>query len=254
MKRRGLRTGALLIATTVLGVGRAALAQTPESSSQAEEGGGDRGGVPGGQMVRGVITAATVDHLTVKQENGQICQVVATDNTRIMKQRQPVKLADLRAGDGVGAAGVLDASTRTMHAAVIFVVDAEQIRKAQENLGKTYVTGRITAIEDLRLTIARPDGVAQVVEVDEGTSFRKGGRGGGNLLGAAGAGGGETSSSGKGATRAGDSGESITLADVKVGDIAFATGALKGGVFHPIEFHVAPPRHRRDAGANTPQP
>ncbi len=58
----------------------------------------------------------------------------------------------------------------------VTVVDAEQMKKAQEDLGKTYIAGKVTAIDELKLTIKRADGVTQVIEVDEGTSFRRGGR------------------------------------------------------------------------------
>ena len=230
--------------------------QMPEQGQTAE--GRNRGGIPGGQMVRGVVAEVTPDHLRLKQEDGQIVQVIVTANTRILKQRQPVKLTDIRAGDGMGAAGIFDAANKTMHAAMIFVVDAGELRKAQENLGKTYITGKITAIDDLKLTVSRPDGVAQTMEVDEDTSFRRGGRGGnmGMLMGGPG---GTADPSGTppagaaGATRP-DGGESITLADVKIGDTIFATGALKGGLFHPTELRVAPPRRHRDATAPTAAP
>lgn len=251
--------GAALLLGALLLASKAARPQDPaQAPDQAQSSEGrDRGGIPGGQMLRGVLTAVTADRLSLKQEDGQVVQVVVTPNTRIMKQRQPIKLADLRPGDGMGAAGVLDASTRTLHAAMIFVVDAEQIRKAQENLGKTYVTGKVTSINDLKLTVARPDGVAQTIEVDEGTSFRRGGRGGnmGMMMGAPGSGGSDPSaSSGEAGGARSNGGESITLADIKVGDNVFATGSLKGGVFHPAEFRVATPHRRRDAAAGTPSP
>ena len=100
-------------------------------------------------------------------------------NTRLTKDRQPVKLADIKVGDAVGAMGVLDAPTKTVHAVFVGVVDAEQMKKARENMGKTYITGKVTAIDmdALKLTVMRPDGVSQVIGVDEQTSFKRGGRG-----------------------------------------------------------------------------
>lgn len=227
----------------------AILAQQP-ADSQADEGPG-RGGVPGGQMVRGTISAINGDHLSVKAENGQAYDVVTTGNTRIMRQRQQVKLADLKPGDGVGAAGVLDAPTHTLHAAFLFTISAEDVRKAQENLGKTYITGRVTAINDVKLTIQRPDGVAQVIEADENTSFRKGGRG---LGGGGGAGGGSRPAQAGPPASPAESGESITLADIKVGDNVFGTGALHGSVFYPTELHVSAPRRHRQDGSATGAP
>jgi hypothetical protein len=199
---------------------------------------------PQGRMVRGTVSAATADGLTVKTENGETYQVVVTTNTRMMKDRQPVKLADIHPGDGVGAMGVIDAPTKTVHAAALFVVDAAQIKKAREDLGKTYITGKVAAIDDVNLTIQRPDGVSQKIMVDESTSFRKGGRrirGEGFGMGA-GPGMGEGGGQGQGASaQAADPAESITLADVKVGDRVMGRGALKGGVFVPTELVVMNP-------------
>ncbi len=227
--------------------------------AQAGPDGGGNSPFAGGQMVRGTVTAATPDHLTVKAENGDLYQVTVTDNTRIMKARQPVKLADIKPGDGIGAAGNVDAGSKTVHAAVVMVVDAEQLRRAQENLGKTYITGRVKAIDDLKLTIARPDGVTQTIAVDEGTSFRRGGRGMGLLMGGAAMGGPPPDGAGRpGNARAPQSGqdtggESITLADIKVGDSVVGQGSVKNGVFVPAQLGVMTPgtHGRRRNGAET---
>src|ERR1700690_2385907 len=55
----------------------------------------------GGQMVRGTVTAATADNLTVKTDAGETYQVAISANTRVNKDRQPVKVADIKVGDGV---------------------------------------------------------------------------------------------------------------------------------------------------------
>ena len=47
----------------------------------------------GGQMVRGTVTATAADHLTVKTEAGDIYQVAISANTRVTKERQPLKVA-----------------------------------------------------------------------------------------------------------------------------------------------------------------
>ena len=46
-------------------------------------------------------------------------------------------------------------------------------------MGKTYITGRLTAIDadNLKLTVMRTDNVSQVITVDDGTSFQRGTRG-----------------------------------------------------------------------------
>jgi preprotein translocase subunit YajC len=176
---------------------------------------------PQGRMVRGTVAAATADGLTVKTEGGDTYRVVVTTNTRMMKERQPIKLSDIHPGDGVGAMGVIDAP----------------IKKAREDLGKTYITGKVAAIDDVNLTIERPDGVSQKIMVDESTSFRKGSR----RMRGEGFGMGEGGGQGQGLgapTQSADPAESITLADVKVGDRVMGRGGLKGGVFVPTELVV----------------
>ena len=218
----------------------------------------------GGQMVRGTVTAAAADHLTVKTDAGDVYQVAVSANTRIMKDRQPIKLTEVKVGDGAGAMGVLDAPTKTVHAVFLTVMDAEQVKKLREGLGKVYIVGKVTAIDDVKLTVLRNDGVSQVIEVDEGTSFKRGGRqmasmlnGSGpvgNVSGGRGAGAGSGGGGGSGAgsgAGSGSGGESITLADVKVGDVVAGQGALKNGVFVPTELGVmdaaAMTRRRRSA-------
>jgi hypothetical protein len=212
----------------------------------------------GGQMVRGTVTAASADHLTVKTEAGEVYQVVVSANTRVNKDRQPAKMVDIKAGDGVGAMGVLDPATKTVHAVFVGVMDAEQVKKAREGMGKVFITGRVAAIDmdALKITVLRPDGVSQVIGVDEQTSFKRGGRGmsmlasgagvtelgsSGGRSGSGGAASGNAAGSGNGPT----GGESITLADVKVGDAVAGRGALKNGTFVPTELGVSDPAARR---------
>jgi hypothetical protein len=241
--------------------------------AQDEQDGPRQGGVAfaGGQMVRGTVTAAAADHLTIKTEAGEVYQVALSANTRLTKERQPLKVADIKVGDAVGAMGVLDAPAKTVHAVFVGVIDAEQVKKARENMGKTYITGKVTAIDmdALKVTVMRPDGVSQVIGVDEQTSFKRGGRGmaamasGAGVVemgGGAGAGRGNGAGSGSGnaaGAKNGRGGESITFADVKVGDSIAGQGALKNGVFVPAELGVMDPttmgqRKRRGGDGNGP--
>jgi len=228
------------VAKLLLFVATMALSVTMHAQQEPDD---ERGGgvsFAGGQMVRGTVTATAADHLTVKTEGGDIYQVVISANTRVTKERQPLKVADIRAGDGVGAMGVLDPATKTVHAVFVGVIDAEQIKKAREGMGKVYITGKVTAIDldGLKLTVLRPDGVSQVIGVDEQTSFKRGGRRMTAL--ASGAGVGEVGSGASNVTTASgnSSGESITFADVKVGDSVAGRGALKNGTFVPTELGV----------------
>ena len=78
---------------------------------------------------------------------------------------------------------------------------------AREDWGKKFVAGEVKAINETKLTIARPDGQTQEIEVDENTSFRRGR-------------------------------ESITLPDIKVGDFVRGRGEVKNAVFVPQELIV----------------
>ena len=128
----------------------------------------------------------------MKTDAGEVYQVVVSANTRLTRERQPMKMAEIKVGDGVGAMGVMDAPTKTIHAVFVGVVDAEQVKKAREGLGKVYITGKVTAVDmdALKVTVLRPDGVSQVIGVDEGTSFKRGGRGMAAMMNGSGARGG----------------------------------------------------------------
>jgi hypothetical protein len=217
------------------------------AAAMGQMGGGDNQIAMGsGRMVRGTVTAATADHLTLKTETGDVYEVVVTPNTQVRKGRDQMKLADIHAGDAVGAMGEIDAAKKTVHALFVQVVDADQLKKAREAMGKTFISGTVTAIDELKITIKRTDDVVQVIQVDEDTSFRKGGRAMGMALGADGAGMG--AGSGMGAGRGGgiggqpvavpDSAESLTLADVKVGSVVAGPGTLKNGIFVPTQLAI----------------
>jgi hypothetical protein len=110
--------------------------------------------------------------------------------------------------------------------------------------------------------------VVQVIQVDEDTSFRKGGRGLQIALGAdqMGMGGGRGPRPGgaQAAVAEDAAGESLTLADVKVGSVVVGEGAVKKGVFVPTTLAIGEPgaqRQRRrpggtggDGGAATTHP
>ena len=252
-------TAKLLLAATVVALPLRVRAQDSQDAQRP-----DGAAFAGGQMVRGTVTAAATDHLTVKTDAGEVYQVALSANTRLTKERQPVKVADIKVGDGIGAMGVLDPATKTVHAVFVGVIDAEQVKKARENMGKTYITGKVTAIDmdALKVTVLRPDNVTQVIGVDEQTSFKRGGRGmaaiasGAGVIDAGGGGGrgsGGTAGASSGAGGAnGGGGESITFADIKVGDSIAGRGALKNGTFVPTELGVMNPgamgqRRRRGA-------
>jgi hypothetical protein len=227
----------------LLAAGCSILAQQPEG-----QGGGGRGQFAGMQRVNGEVTAVSATGLTLKTEDGSTVQVTTTDNTRVMKgsatpgagpgggmgaRGAQVKLSDVKVGDGVMAAGNLDAPNKTLHALMIMATDAATVKALKDNLGKTYITGKVTAIDvdNAKMTVERPDKVSQVIGFDETTSFKRGrpGRmGGGNAGGA-------------GAVPPAEAGESITLADIKVGDNITGQGSVKSGTFVPAQLTISTP-------------
>ena len=226
------RSRQIVTTLLLLAAGAAAPAQDPDS-------------LPGGTMVRGTVTAVGATALTLRSEDGETVQVTVTPNTRVVHDRQPARFSDLHVGDGVGAGGILDAPNHTLHAAFLGYIDAEEVRKAQADLGRTYIIGRVTAIDmdRLHLTIHRPDNTSQTIAVDESTAFRRGGHSPGPNSSAAG----DWSSraqrpAGQTSRPSGDPGEPITLADIKVGESVAGRGAMKSGLFVPTELHVFAPR------------
>jgi hypothetical protein len=247
LKEQSMRCKARMAAAVVgmMLLGGSAWVRAQDPGEMQQGGGGGRGQFAGMQRVAGEVTAVAGTTLTVKTEDGSQMQVVTTDNTRVMKGRGvTVKIADLKVGDGVMAAGMLDAPKKTLHAAIVFATDAAQVKAMKEHLGKTYIVGRVTAIDmdDAKMTVERPDHVAQTIGFDETTSFKKGGRGA--RMGAGGGVGGAAGGEGTG-DEAG--GESITLADIKVGEYVRGTGTVKGGTFVPTEL-VVMERGARGAG------
>jgi hypothetical protein len=237
------RLAAMVFAMTTL------LPVLATAQQQDGDGAGLRAQFAGMQRTGGEITAIAGNKVTVKTTDGDTMQIVTTDNTRIMKGRGvTVKLADLKVGDGVMAAGNLDAPNKTLHAALLFATDAAEVKKLRDNLGKTYIVGKVAAIDldNAKMTIERPDKVSQTIGFDETTSFKRGGRGGSFEEGAAAA---------TPAPTTPNSGESITLADIKVGDNIRGAGSIKDGTFVPTQLTVlAPGQHRRGNGGAMPAP
>lgn len=234
MRRRAM------MAAVMVGMMMGAVGMVRAQDSQGmepQQGRVGRGAFAGMQRVQGEVTAVAGPVLTVKTEDGASMQVVTTDNTRVMKGRGvTVKVADLKVGDGVMAAGMLDAPNKTLHAAIVFATDAAQLKALKDNLGKTYIVGRVTAIDmdNATMTVERPDHVTQTIGFDETTSFRRGGRGMGRMGAAAGG-----AAGGGAATEASEAGgESITLADIKVGEAVRGTGSVKGERFVPTQLVV----------------
>ena len=167
-------------------------------------------GMRQGQGIAGTIGEIKKDGFTVKTLQGKTVTVKVTSETRFRKDRQDAKLADFKPGDMVMVGGEpagSDAWTARFVASRQGVGEGD-MQALREGMGKQFIAGEVKAIDGTKLTIARPDGQTQTIEVDENTSFHKGR-------------------------------DSITLPDIKVGDRVFGRGQLNSaGVFVPATFNV----------------
>jgi preprotein translocase subunit YajC len=211
---------------------------------------GGRGMWGGGMMGRGLmgtVTEVAPDHFTVKTESGDLYTVHFSVNTRIMKgggggprrsqsdtESQPqftppqqIKATDIKVGDAIAASGDIDANAKSVGAVAIFQIDperAKQMREMQANYGKTWLMGRVSAVNDAKVTIeGGPDNASHTFLADENTTFRK-------------------------------RRDPITLADVQVGDMVRVEGSIKNGGFLASSVAVmGPPPNRANAPAPPPQ-
>jgi len=190
----------------------AAMAQeNPPAPPQAGNLGGHAGDARGrARGLVGEITAVNPDGYTLKTMEGNSATVKVTAETKFMRNREPIKMSDLKVGDSIGVAGTPEANDPTTWNASFVVDRTAQMKDFKENLGKTMIAGEVKAIDGTKLTVLRPDGQTQTIEVDENTSFKK-------------------------------ARESVTLADIKVGDHIGGRGSVKNGVFVPSELRVGGP-------------
>ena len=222
-----VKTKKTLLLATLLSMGLAGVqAQGPE---------GGRRNFPPGDNVVGKVTSVSKDSLVVAPvTGGDPITIKVGDSTRVLKAREPIAFSEIKNDDLVFARGEL--KEKTMQALLVSVVPPEAVERMRqggggmmfgvpggrggpgeqfkpEDMGKKFIAGEVKAINETKLTIARPDGQTQDIEVDENTSFRKG-------L------------------------ESITLPDIKVGDFVFGRGELKNAIFVPQTLNVGDPRRR----------
>jgi len=205
-------------------------------------GGGISGGM--GMMDRGVIgtvTEAASDHYTVKTEAGETYTVHFSANTRILKQPagmrgsggagsegggqgrgmgrggyggnppEEISASDIKVGDAVGAMGEVDATAKSVGAVRIMLLDPETAKRLEEmeaNFGKTWLQGKVTAIDGTKITLTGAlDNAPHTAMADQNTSFRK-------------------------------RREPVTLADIQVGDSVRIEGAVNNGVFTATSVSV----------------
>jgi hypothetical protein len=184
------------------------------------------GQAPDGQRMPlfGKITAVRDDSLQVADTNGDTVTVKINGQTEFRKDRQPAKRTDFKVGDIIIVRGQENAD----HSWTAEAVAARSVngpngpngpngrggpggRFAETGtLGKDYVTGEIKSIDAPKLSVLRSDNVTQMMELNEDTSMRKGR-------------------------------DSITMADIQVGDHLFARGSLENRIFVPKTVVVIGP-------------
>jgi preprotein translocase subunit YajC len=195
-----------------------------------------------GSGVIGTVTEVAADHLAIKNDAGETWTVNYSVNTRILKQAPrpagsaasdagggggqgrgmgmgggppaAIKASEIKVGDTITAGGELNRDTKSVGAVGIVVIDperAKQMRERQASFGKTWLMGRVTAINEATVTIeGGPGNASHTFVADENTTFRR-------------------------------RREPITLGDVKVGDNVGVEGSLKAGQFVATTVSVMMP-------------
>jgi hypothetical protein len=176
---------------------------------------------PRGPRTTGTITAIDGTKITIKTLDGATVVIKTGTETQYRKDRQAAKLSDFKVGDEIFVGGEL--KDGVVQAKMVGSRPAGGPPDFREALGKRFIVGEVKAISGTQMTILRPDGVTQNITVDESTSFRKGQ-------------------------------ESVTLADVKVGDHVFGRGEMKKDVFVPAELNIGEPPFMGRPPAEGPEP
>jgi Domain of unknown function (DUF5666) len=186
--------------------------QDPASGAAPSQNPGTRRRAEGGpRPLFGKITAIRDGAIELATPDGQTLTVKLTSQTEFRKDREPAKATDFKVGDMVTVRGDENGD----HSVTARIVGARTGGpggsggggRQMGTLGKDYVVGEVKSIDAPRLNVLRPDNVTQTVELNEETSLRKGR-------------------------------DSITMADIQVGDHVIARGAMEKDVFVPKEVMV----------------
>jgi hypothetical protein len=249
------------LVTSILGLALSVTAgaqdgsSTPSAGQDSSMGAGGGYGQRGGGMrmlnsrsVTGTVTEAATDHYTVKTFTGDTYVVNFSANTRMFKQvagmrgqnggmggnrPEEIQPTDIKAGDAIAAVGTIDTTAKSVGALRIVQLDPEVARRMQQaeaGFGKTWLMGKVTAIDGVTVTLTGPEDAAYIFVADENTDFRK-------------------------------RREPIALTDVQVGDRVRVDGAVKNGVFTAAVVNVMdamqvelPRGPRNTPPQNSPQP
>jgi len=183
----------------------------PKEQSTGGTQGGSEGGARGQRPLFGKITAINDGSISITGPDGQAVTVKVTAQTEFRKDRQPAKIGDFKVGDAIMVRGE-ENPDHTVTASLIGGRTGAGMEggpggrpggpREMGTLGKDYVAGEVKSVDAPKLTVMRTDGVTQTLELNEDTSLRHGR-------------------------------ESITMADIKVGDHVFARGGVQNDAFVP---------------------
>ena len=207
-----------ILAYSVLAhAGTIGLSLTPQDAPEKQAGQGPgEGRIP----LFGKITAVQSGSIEIMNADGETVSIKLTGKTEFRKDRQPAKRTDFKVGDLIIVRGE-ENDNHTWTAQVIAARSMnggggdgfgghggaggrERGEFAQQagTLGKDYVAGEVKSVDAPKLSVLRTDKVTQTIELNEDTSLRKGR-------------------------------ESITMADIQLGDHVFARGAMENDAFVP---------------------
>lgn len=202
-------------------------APAPQPGSPPAGWHGHHPGGAGGMGMRGLegtVTEAAADHFVMKTEGGEVYTVRLSANTRFvnpppmhrmggeppgagnsgMVRAEPLKPSDIKAGEAIAVIGQEDPDAKTVVAEVVIKVDPERekmMREMHANYGKTWLQGKVTGVDGVKVTLmGMMDHANHTFVADENTEFRM-------------------------------HRQPITLADIHVGDMVRAEGAIKNGNF-----------------------
>lgn len=201
--------------------------QDPGSAPPPQQGQGQgrgRQGQNGPRPTLGKITAIHDGVMELTTPDGPAVTVKITGDTEFRKDRQPAKVSDFKVGDFVMVRG----DENPDHTITAKVIGARTggpggpgggpraggpgggqggTPFAAGTLGKDYVLGQVKSIDPPRITVVRTDNVTQTLELNEDSTLRRGR-------------------------------DSITMADIQVGEHIAARGAVQGDVFVPKDVRV----------------
>ena len=203
------------------------LAATPWLAQQqaSSQGQGQQSAPPAGEVrmqgppegrghgVVGKITSIKEGAIELTRMDGASVTVKLTDKTQYRKDRENAKLADFKMGDMVfiRTEGAGDQDLTALIVAGRSGGPGEHgvggsgggmMMMGGGELGKDFVFGEVKSVDAPKITVLRPDNVTQTLELSEETSLRKGR-------------------------------ESVTMADIQVGDHVFVRGAVQNNAFVP---------------------